>query len=76
MHYLENSKEWQDICNNYPSLKPFEILENNFEGTNTILAHCVKLSDDDFRVLRNLNLIDFNLDDEQLLLQYKKYSRN
>lgn len=56
MHYLENSQESQDIKNNYNGKLPFEIVENFFENTNSIFAHCVKLSDDDIKIFKKYNI--------------------
>lgn len=56
MHYLENSKESSDISANYIGKKPFEIVKENFENTNSIFAHCVKLTDPDFKVLSDYNI--------------------
>ena len=56
MHYLENSKESVDISNNYNSNQPYEIIEKYFKDTNTILAHCVKLTSKDFDVFENYNI--------------------
>ena len=56
MHYLENSKEYSDILNNQNGKKPFEVLKDNFENTNTILAHCVKLENDDYNIISKYNL--------------------
>lgn len=56
MHYLENSKEEQDITQNQNGKKPFEVVRSNFKNTNSIFAHCVKLKDDDFKVLSDYNI--------------------
>lgn len=56
MHYLENSQECPDIMANYNSKKPFEIVSQYFKDTSSIFAHCVKLQDEDFEVLKNLNI--------------------
>ena len=56
MHYLENSQELKDISNNYNSKKPYEIVEEYFKDTNSIFAHCVKLSNEDFDIFKNLNI--------------------
>ena len=56
MHYLENSKEEQDIIQNQNGKKPFEVVRNNFKNTNSVFAHCVKLKDDDFKVLSDYNI--------------------
>lgn len=56
MHYLENSKEEQDIIQNQNGKKPFEVVRNNFKNTNSVFAHCVKLKDDDVKVLSDYNI--------------------
>lgn len=56
MHYLENSQENIDISNNYNGQKPCEIVRKNFKNTNCIFGHCVKLSDDDFKVFKDYNI--------------------
>ena len=56
MHYLENSKEEQDIIQNQNGKKPFEVVRSNFKNTNSVFAHCVKLKDDDFKVLSDYNI--------------------
>lgn len=56
MHYLENEREHQDIANNYDLTKPFEIVKNHFQDTNSIFAHCVKLTKDDFSVFKDLKI--------------------
>ena len=56
MHYLENSQEATDISNNYNGKKPFEIVKDNFENTNSIFAHCVKLEDEDFKIFKDYNI--------------------
>lgn len=56
MHYLENSQELKDISNNYNSKMPYEIVQEYFKNTNSIFAHCVKLSDNDIEVFKNLNI--------------------
>lgn len=56
MHYLENSKEEQDIIQNQNGKKTFEVVRSNFKNTNSIFAHCVKLKDDDFKVLSDYNI--------------------
>ena len=56
MHYLENSKEAEDISNNYNSSKPYEIVGKYFKDSNSIFAHCVKLTSKDFDVFKNYNI--------------------
>ena len=56
MHYLENSQERIDIKNNYNGLEPDHIVSKYFSETNNIFAHCVKVSDNDINVFKNLNI--------------------
>ena len=56
MHYLENSKEITDISNNYNGITPYKIVNELFENTNSIFAHCVKLSNNDIEVFKKLNI--------------------
>lgn len=56
MHYLENSKESQDIYNFNNAKMPYQIVQKYFGETNNIFAHCVKLSPEDFDVFKNLNI--------------------
>ena len=56
MHYLENTKESEDITHNYDAKKPFEIVKEHFQNTNNIFAHCVKLTEEDFKIFKNYNI--------------------
>lgn len=56
MHYLENSKELEDIKNNQNNMEPHKVLEQYFQNTNSIFAHCVKLTDKDFEIFKTLNI--------------------
>ena len=56
MHYLENAQELSDIYNNYNSKNPYEVVEENFENTNSIFAHCVKLEEEDFKLFSKYNI--------------------
>ena len=56
MHYLENQREQQDIAKLYQTNQTFEIIKNYFKNTNSIFAHCVKLTKDDFKVFKDLNI--------------------
>lgn len=56
MHYLENSKESVDISDNYNGEMSNEIVKKYFKDTNSIFAHCVKLSPEDFNILRDYNI--------------------
>ncbi|MBP3255344.1 MAG: amidohydrolase [Clostridia bacterium] len=46
MHFCENSKEIEDIKNIYGKL-PIEVLEEEFNTNKVLLAHCVKLSNEE-----------------------------
>lgn len=48
MHFCENSKEVEDIKNIYNKL-PIVVLEEEFNTNKVLLAHCVKLSNDDIQ---------------------------
>ena len=56
MHYLENSQETNDILKNYNGKNSYQIVEENFKDTNSIFAHCVKLTDKDIEVLKKFNI--------------------
>lgn len=55
MHFCENKKEVEDIKNIYKE-NPIDILEKEFIGIKSILAHCVKLSKEDIKRLSKLNI--------------------
>jgi len=55
MHFCENSKEVNDIKNSY-NANPVEILKQEFKNHPIILAHCVKLSNEDIESLNGLNV--------------------
>ena len=55
MHFCENEKEVEDITNSYNEL-PVDVLENLFKNEKMILAHCVKLTDDDIKRLKKLDV--------------------
>ena len=54
VHFCENSKEVEDIEKAYNE-KPVEVLKNEIQGTKSILAHCVKLSDEDIEEISKIN---------------------
>lgn len=56
MHFCENSQEVKDIKRNYNIENPVDVLEKYLGDTNTILAHCVKLSDTDIEKMKKLNI--------------------
>lgn len=55
MHFCENKKEVEDIKNIYKE-NPIDILEKEFIGVKSILAHCVKLSKEDIKRFSKLNI--------------------
>ncbi len=55
MHFCENKKEVEDIKNIYKE-NPIDILEKEFIGVKSILAHCVKLSKEEIKRLSKLNI--------------------
>ena len=54
IHFCENSDEVKQIKDRYDVDVPSKVLQKYFYDINTILAHCVKLSDNDFNILKNL----------------------
>lgn len=54
MHFCENTKEVSDIKESYNET-PVEFLKKNLVGTKTILAHCVKLTDEDIKDISNID---------------------
>lgn len=58
IHFCENQKEREDIIRDYKVKEPTEVLLRDFEGTHTILAHSVKLSDKD---IENIKDKDFHI---------------
>lgn len=55
MHFCENEKEVADIRTAY-GRKPSDVLIDNFAGYHTILAHCVKLGNEDLEKIKNLDI--------------------
>lgn len=55
MHFCENNKEVEDIKNIYGE-NPIDVLEKEFVGMKTILAHCVKLTKEEIKKLSNLDV--------------------
>lgn len=56
VHFCENAQEVKDIKNNYGVESPVEVLKENFEGVHTILAHVVKVSDEEIDELSKLDV--------------------
>ena len=57
MHFCENDKEVYDIKKSYNE-SPVGFLKQNLAGTKTILAHCVKLTDEE---IKDISKIDANI---------------
>lgn len=51
IHFCENSGEVQDIKKIYNVENPVELIKKYFKGLHVILAHAVKISDDDIKEL-------------------------
>lgn len=56
IHFCENAKEVEDIKRDYGVKSPVDVLEEYFLGTKMILAHAVKLTEDEIERLRHLNV--------------------
>lgn len=56
MHFAENSKELEDIKKLHNTNSPVDLLPKYFEGTDLVLAHCVKIKPEEMNKLKNLNL--------------------
>lgn len=53
MHFCENSKEVQDIITSYNVKSPVEVIEKYFKDIPVLLAHCVKLTDNNIETISN-----------------------
>ena len=56
MHFCENSKEVEDIKGIYNKL-PIEVLEEEFTTNKVLLAHCVKLNEDEIKRIADMGNI-------------------
>ena len=54
VHFCENEKEVEDIKKAY-NQNPVEILEENIAGSKTILAHCVKLTENEIEKISKID---------------------
>lgn len=52
MHFCENQKEVEDIKNDYSVSSPVDVIEDIFQDAHIILAHAVKLTDDEIKRLK------------------------
>lgn len=55
IHFCENTKEVEDIIKIYKR-KPIDVLKDNFSANKLILAHCVKLTQEEIDELSKLNI--------------------
>ena len=55
MHFCENEQEREDIKRDYKVENPSEVIKSEFKGLHNILAHSVKLSSEDMRILKTTN---------------------
>ena len=55
MHFCENSKEVEDIRQIYKK-EPIDILTENFQNVHTLLAHAVKLNNQDIDKMKNMDI--------------------
>ncbi len=55
MHFCENSEEVENIKQKHQAT-PVEVLKIKFNNTKTILAHSVKLSEEDIDKIKNMNI--------------------
>lgn len=55
MHFCENQKEVDDIKNMYNVKTPADALLKYFDKTKNILAHCVKLTNEEIDAIGNTN---------------------
>lgn len=56
IHFCENSKEVEDIKKIYNTNNPVELLKKYFKGLHVILAHSVKLTEDEIDQLKELDI--------------------
>lgn len=55
MHFCENEQERQDIKREYNVKSPIEVIKRDFNKTHNILAHSVKLDNQDIKELKKTN---------------------
>ena len=56
MHFCENEKETEDIKQAYNVVSTVDVLNKYFTETNSILAHVVKVSDEEIDALSKMNI--------------------
>lgn len=56
IHFCENKKEVEDIKRDYNVKSPVDVLEENFENSHTILAHAVKLTNEEIKRIGKMRM--------------------
>lgn len=55
IHFCEDANERKTILDSYKISTPAELVRDEFRGIHNILAHSVKLSDEDIKILKDTN---------------------
>ena len=55
IHFCENTQEREDIKREYNVKSPIEVINRDFSETHNILAHVVKIDEDDIKGLKKTN---------------------
>lgn len=55
IHFCENAQEREDIKREYNVKSPIEVINRDFSETHNILAHVVKIDEDDIKELKKTN---------------------
>lgn len=55
MHFAENSKELEDIKNMHNTNSPIDLLKEYYNGIDIVLAHCVKVKEEEITKLKGIN---------------------
>lgn len=56
IHFCENSKEREDIIKGYSVQSPVQLIKKYFKGLHVVLAHSVKLTEEEIEELANENI--------------------
>ena len=55
MHFCENIEERNDIIKEYNVDTPARVIANDFKKVHNVLAHCVKITNEDINILKDTN---------------------
>ena len=55
MHFCENMQEREDIIRDYSVQNPADVIKEDFNGIHNLLAHSVKVSEEDIKILKDTN---------------------